>query len=534
MNTKRIYSLCFLLLITLAGCIDFDELNTDPDNPTDLDPDLLIPTIQFYPGAEWQEQQRYFIYPGGFMNQWTGAYAIVEYGGCGQQHNNYQERLWTTYYPEGINYATDVIQRTRNTPDKINLYSMARILRVQLALRLTDYYGDIPYSEAGLGYYDNNLKPQYDTQESIYHDFLKELKEAGAAFDASYPSSQYDLFYNGDLDKWRKYANSLRLRIAMRLVKVEPETARQEAEDAVHCGVFTSNEDICLIKYENVQNSSFGKGKGNGIANYLYGNVTANGSEIWLTTELIKLLEDSEDPRLLLYSGVFLNDDARTEVTSLVRAKRSSYAAMATPAQRYNYSANPDYPNDNGAVKITVGGKEQELALKNARLRPSKYLTAFDSPYIYISYAEVEFLIAEAAARKWDVNGDAQSHYNKAIPAAIKQWELFGATVTDNQVNTYLTKNPFDIDNAIEQINTQLWIHHILDPMETWANWRRSGYPKLIFHNYEPGKNQSNGTFPRRMIYPIDEQLKNSANYREAVSRIGEDNWTKRVWWDKE
>lgn len=534
MTMKKIYSLYFLLIFALAGCTDFDQLNIDPDNPTDLDPDLLIPTIQFYPGAEWQEQNRYFIYPGGFMNQWTGNWSIVEYGGLGQRHPNYHERLWTTYYPEGINYSVDVIRRTKDVPEKINIHSMARILKVQLALRLTDYYGDIPYSEAGLGYYESNLKPKYDTQEFIYHDFLKELKEAAAAFDDSQPLSQYDLFYGGDVQKWRKYANSLRLRIAMRLIKVEPETAQQEAEDAIRNGVFTSNDDMCYIKYEDVQNTTFGKGKGNGVANFLFGNNAETGSEIWLTTELVKALDDTNDPRLLLYGEVFLNDMSRTDVTAQVRSQRSCYAAMGTPAQRYSYSQNPDYPRDNGPISVEVNGRSTELALKNARFRPSRYVTAFDSPYIYISYAEVEFLIAEAAVRGWNVGSDAESHYRKAITAAMQQWSLFGATVGQSQIDSYLSANPFNSGDAINQINTQLWILHFLDPMETWANWRRSGYPNLIFHNYEPVKNQSNGIFPRRMTYPIEEQLKNRTNYNEAVARIGADDWTKRVWWDKE
>lgn len=531
---KKIYSLYFLLILALAGCTDFDQLNIDPDNPTDLDPDLLIPTIQFYPGAEWQEQTRYFIYPGGFMNQWTGNWSVVEYGGLGQKHPNYHERLWTTYYPEGINYSVDVIRRTKDIPDKINIHSMARILRVQLALRLTDYYGDIPYSEAGLGYYESNLKPKYDTQEFIYHDFLKELKEAANAFDSSQPTSQYDLFYQGDLLKWKKYANSLRLRIAMRLIKVEPERAQQEAEDAIRSGVFTSNDDICYVKYENVQSSTFGKSKGNGVANFLYGNNAEAGSEIWLSTEFIRMLEDTNDPRLLLCGEVFLNDMSRTDITAKVREKRSCYAAMGTPAQRYSYNQNPDYPRDNLGITIEVNGRSTEVTLKDSRLRPSKYITAFDSPYIYISYAEVEFLIAEAANRGWDVEGDDESHYKKAVTAAMQQWSLFGATIDQSQIDAYMTANPFTPNDAINQINTQLWIIHFLDPLETWSNWRRSGYPKLVFHNYEPSKNQSNGTFPRRMPYPIEEQLKNRTNYNEAVARIGIDDWTMRVWWDKE
>lgn len=517
----------------MISCSNFDDINTDPDNPTNMDPDLLISTMEFYPGAEWQEQNRYFIFPAGFMNQWSGSWSTVEYAGCGQKHSNYHERLWTTYYPEGIKYSTDVIVRTKDDPSKVNVCSMARIMRVLLMQRLTDYYGDVPYSEAGLGYYGHNLRPKYDTQEYIYHDFLKELREAAQALDESKPLSQYDLIYGGDVRKWRKFANSLRLRVAMRLIKVEPELAKAEAEDAIAAGIFTCTEDAAFVKYENIQNGASGKGKGNAVANYLYGNDVKVGSQIWLTTELVQEMEVTGDPRLLIYGEVMLNDDRRTDITALVRAKRSCYSAMTVPAQRYAYSQNTLYPADNTQLTITVDGKEQILALKDTRLRPSHYLTAFDSPYIYMGYAEAEFLACEAAARGWNA-GSASEHYRNAVRAAMDQMSLFGAEIPVKDVNAYLSANPFDQNNAIQQVNTHLWILHILDPLETWANWRRSGYPKLIFHNYEPSKNQSNGTFPRRMEYPLEEQLKNADNYREAVERIGKDDWTERVWWDKE
>lgn len=531
----KAFKYLMMSMLALCACSNFDDLNTDPDNPTKMDPDLLISTIEYYPGAEWQEQNRYFIYPAGFMNQWTGAWSTVEYAGCGQKHTNYHERLWATYFPEGIKNSVDVIRRTANDPEKVNIYNMARVLHVQLAQRLTDYYGDIPYSEAALGYYDHNLKPAYDKQEDIYKDFLKELKEAAEGFDASKPRSQYDLIYGGDVEKWRKYANTLRLRVAMRLVKADPTLAQQEAEDAIRSGLFTSNSDNAMVVFENLRNGSSGKGKGNGVSNYLYGNNDANGSEIWLTCELVKTLEDTNDPRLLIYGAVMLNDNARTDVTALVKAKRSCYAAMAVPAQRYSYSQNPDYPSDNSALSLTVGGKTVDLALRDTRLRPSKYLTAFNAPYIYISYAEAELLTAEAAARGWDVKGTAAEHYQAGVRGAIEQWRLFGAEPSATQINTYLVANPYDATDGIRQINTQLWIHHILDPLETWANYRRSGYPLLVFHNYEPSKNQSNGTFPRRMMYPLEEQLKNPINYQDAISRMGGvDDWTTPVWWDKD
>ncbi|MFR9166636.1 MAG: SusD/RagB family nutrient-binding outer membrane lipoprotein [Dysgonomonas sp.] len=531
---KKIFILLALFSFIFIACEDLEKVNTDPDNPTSMNPDLMIQNVQFTQGSNWQDIHRPFIYPGGFMNQWTGQYSLVEYGSKGQKSANY-ERLWNTYYPDLIRNVTDIIALHKENEKKVNTVAMARILRVQAFLRLTDYYGDIPYSEAGLAYYEGIIKPKYDKQEDIYKDFLKELKEAANSFDATKSSPQREYYYGGDIDKWKKFANSLRLRIAMRLIKVDPALAQAEAEDAIKSGVFTSNSDICFVSYENIQNPATGKGTGNPISNLLI----SNGGQFWLATELVSELEKNNDPRLLLYGGVYFSDVDRTDLTSQVRALRSCYSAMTVQAQKFSYEDNSEYPDDNKAVRVVVKGRRELLTLAQSRLKASKIITAFDAPVIYMSYAEVEFLIAEAAQRGWNVSGTAEKHYNDAITAALDQWRLFGtsASITSQQISDYLAEpgvvyNPAE---GIKQINTQLWILHFLDPIETWSNWRRSGYPELIYHNYDPSKNQTDGKFPGRMPYPLDEQIRNKQNLEDAIQRLGgEDDWTKHVWWDKQ
>ena len=531
----KVYSIVLLSLLLGISCTDFDELNTDPNSASEMDPDLMLTTVQYLPGSNWQEQYRYWIYPGGFMNHWTGKYAVTEYGGFGQQHSNYQERLWITYYPNVINKVVALIESTKDDESYVNVNSMARILKVQNFLKLTDYYGDIPYFDAGRGFYDDKLTPKYDKQEDIYNDFFKELKEAENALDESKPSAKYDLIYNGDIAKWKKYANSLRLRIAMRLIKINPTKAQQEAEDAIAAGVFTSNEDISYVKYENVRSPVSGTGKGNGVATYLRGSNDAVGSDTYISTELVEVLEEMDDPRLLnqYYCMSALNDVDRTDITDLVLQERGSYAAMTCQAQRFRWDPNTKY-NSPWSVTIENNGSPLTINQYTYMMRPSKYLMEYDAPYIYISYAEVEFLMAEAAARGWNVNGTAAEHYKNGLEASVRQWTLFGAPVDENEVTAFSAANPLTIGDELNEINTQLWVLHFIDPLEAWANFRRSGLPEIEFYNYQPSVNQSNGVAPRRMIYPVEEQTKNTDNYNEAVSRIGEDNWTKRVWWDKQ
>ena len=538
---KTIYikflAIVMVAILGLSSCTDFDELNSDPNKSTDMDPDLLLSTVQWLPSSDWQRMHRLFIYPGGFMNQWTGSWAVVYYAGEGQKNTGYFEYLWTTSYPEVIKNVVDVVERTKDNPAKINTYAIARILKVQNFMRLTDYYGDIPYSEAGMGYYTGNLKPKYDKQEDIYADFLKELKEAEADLDASQPAPKYDHYYNGNIAQWKKYANSLRLRAAMRLVKVDPARAEAEAKDAIQSGVFTSNNDICYLKHENLETPGSGVGTGNAVSNLLnpssFGGTT--GSIFWFSSDFIKPMEQMNDPRIRYIAGAYLNDKNKTDITDQVLAQRGSYAAMCCAAQGYSYDANTEYPgSDTNLDVVDASGETVSLDLAYTRLRPSNAIDAYNAPYIHMSYAEVAFLKAEMETR-WGSSGNAAAYYADGLQAAVQQWTLFGVNVDADRADTF-AKNSLRTgkEDALYDINMQLWILHFLDPLESWANWRRSGYPEVTYYNRNPSVNSTNGQTPRRIQYPLEEQLKNAVNLEEAVDRLGgSDDWTKRVWWDK-
>ena len=539
MKTKYFSFLAIALvaMFSLNSCTDFDDLNKDPNKSTEMDPDLLLSTVQWLPSSDWQRMHRLFIYPGGFMNQWTGSWTVVYYAGEGQKNTGYFEYLWSTSYPEVIKNVVDIVERTKDNPEKVNTYSIARILKVQNFMRMTDYYGDIPYFEAGMGYYTGNLKPRYDKQEDIYADFLKELKEAAADLDVSKPAPKYDHYYNGNIAQWKKYANSLRLRAAMRLVKVDPARAEAEAKDAIQSGVFTSNSDIAFVNHENLVTPGIGVGTGNAVSNLLNASSAGGttGSTFWFTSDFIKPMEQMNDPRIRYIAGAYLNDAKKTDITDQVLAARGSYAAMCCAAQDYAYNANTEYPGSDANIDIVdANGETVSLDLAYTRLRPSNAIDAYDAPYIHLSYAEVAFLQAEVEAR-WGSTANAATYYADGLQAAVQQWSLFGVNVDASKAETFAT-NPLRVnkEEALYDINMQLWILHFLDPLESWANWRRSGYPEVTYYNRNPSVNTSNGKTPRRIQYPLEEQLKNAANLQEAVERLGgSDDWTGRVWWDK-
>jgi len=380
--------------------------------------------------------------------------------------------------------------------------------------------------------------PRYDRQEDIYTDFFKELREAAALFDSSQPVPPADFFFNGNLERWRKYANSLRLRAAMRLAKVNPELARAEAEDAIASGVFQSNADMLFVAYENVFNSGPDHwGPGNPISVLLRNIANVDGSTFFFTRCLIQRMEEINDPRIRFYAAVLLNNPQRTDITDQVFAQRGSYAAMAVPTQMPAWETEVDnpFPGSETSLNVVVSGETVTVDMAFTRLRPSHYIMAFDAPRIIISYAEVEFLQAEMAVRGWNTPLSASEHFSRGLEAAVTQWELFGANVNPAAVADFVNSNPLAAGQEMNQINTQLWILHFLDPVETWSNWRRSGYPELTFFNRNPAVNMTGGQIPRRIEYPLEEQMRNPHNLREAVNRMGgRDSWMDRVWWDAE
>lgn len=154
-----------------------------------------------------------------------------------------------------------------------------------------------------------------------------------------------------------------------------------------------------------------------------------------------------------------------------------------------------------------------------------------------MSYGEVELWMAEAAQRGWQTGSSAAQHFARALEAGIKEMTVYGVPETAQSViDNFVAANPLTSGQELEQINTALWVAFALNGQEAYANWRRSGFPTLVYPNRDPGVNQSNGHIPRRLQYPQEEFDYNTNNVRNAVSKLpgAKDDWTSRVWWDKE
>lgn len=524
---NNIYIIALIMTVGFAACDDFEEMNQNPTTSTDMDPNLMLPTIQMQlSGERYETWRNSFIYASDWMQLWTGEYATVEIGGKGQKNDTYMSALWDREYSREVRNITDMVERTKDSPEQVNINAVSRIMRVLIFHRLTDLYGDLPYFTAGKGYFEGVLKPAYDTQEDIYNDFFEELALATDALDPSADQVTQDFYFEGNIAQWKKFGNSLRLKLAMRLVKVNAAKAQSEAEAAIAGGVMESNADMAIMYHNDAPFNGGGMG-GNGTS-YTFMSASPDVSSFRICTTLAEQLESTGDPRITLMAGSYLDNKDRTDVSQEVYDEIGSYTDLSVLPSNFIWQA------AGGTIEVDIDGAPTEVTGPLQLLQPAKALTAIDAPFIMMSYAEVKLLMAEAAFRGWSAGGDAATHYAEALAAGVMQYDAYGIELPDQgTIDAFVAANPLGAGTELEDINTQLWVNFAFNPMEAYSNWRRSGFPALAYPNVDPGINQTNGTIPRRMQYPINEYLLNEANLLEAVDRLeGGDDWTSRVWWD--
>ena len=271
--------------------------------------------------------QTYRSYLYAFTQQLMGCWNTTNYGGRHTLDNNEMSHIWKTFYPVAIKNLVDAESRTAGDEEKVNINAAISIYKIYLMSVLTDIYGDIPYSEAGRGYIDGISTPQYDTQENIYYDFFTELKTATMLMNAGKDKITGDVIFKGDVSKWIKLGNSLRLRYAMRISDVEPEKAQKEFEDVLsgNCDIINDINENALITYID-KAFSFGQEsytdyRGNALSQLLFGNDPANNPG-YLCSTFFNELYNSNDPRTFrigrfYYDGLMssTSSDNRVDLT---------------------------------------------------------------------------------------------------------------------------------------------------------------------------------------------------------------------------
>lgn len=379
------------------------------------------------------------------------------------------------------------------------------ILRVLAMSRICDQYGPIIYSKYG----ETMTGGEYDSAQEAYEMFFQELDEAVRVLNNTLgkpaPSfAKFDLSYGGELENWMKLANTLRLRLAMRIVKYDPDWAKEEAEEAIHApqGLMTSENDNFTVS-------------GYGWKHPLY-TCSRSYKDIFISANIQSILGGYNDPRLLKY-GI-------PKTGTNVIGVRSGIPDLDVLESQYK----------NIISEINI--------------------TSPEMPAVIVTASEAYFLLAEASLRGWDTGGSAQHFYEEGIRVSFAQW---GISLGEYLNNTNVPADWIDPlredfnslavsrvsprwddaendEERLEKIITQKWIAGFPEGMNAWAEWRRTGYPRL----FPIIKNDSQGEIPtelgvRRLTFTIREQRENPEGYSRAVELLGgPDSGATRLFWD--
>lgn len=473
-----------MLFLTIGCTKDFEELNKDPNEPTVVPTSFLLTNAQrSIMDDMWDEW-----WNGRFGLQYSQYWSQVVY----TEESRYQPRVNITnsywqYFYTNMTDLQDIIRLNTDEDTKgdamaygsnANQIAVARILKAYTFHFMTDCWGDIPYFEALLG--SENIAPAYTPQEDIYADLLKELTEAQAQIQLSGDGVDGDIIYGGDMTKWKKFANSLRMRIALRTSKVDP-NYKTEIQAAITAGAFDSYSDDAYFTFDAASPSY----------NPLYEAFFVDNRHDFAVSEImINTLVGLNDPRL------------------------SIYADMPVDTSQYHnaYHGMP-YGMDGGTATSYSGASGDYVSLPSANT-----VLAANAKACLMNYAEVCFI-------KSEINGFSQSDYVDGITASLQTWGVGSADIA-----TYVASVPAA---SAANVGTQKWLGNYMQGLQGWFEYRRTGFPALAAP-FDGALNDT-GTRPiaSRRPYPTDEQTLNETAYKAAVASQGADLIKTRVWWDQ-
>jgi hypothetical protein len=511
-GSRRLLAVSGLFVLLNSCTKNYNEINTDRNSIADAGtaelPFLFSGAIESIP---WGDQVAQNL----FADQYAQYFAST-----------------ATYFPsDRYVIVTDWVQNnfdpmyTRVLPQLQTIYSktdpsspeyaLASIWQVYAFHRVTDYWGPIPYFQAG----QPGTTVPYDAQDKIYDDFFKRLDSSVNVLKTNTdktPFGSYDLIFNGDVNKWIKFANTLRLRLAVRISNVDPERARVEAETAYAGGVLTSSPEDDVYAPKNSLDP-----------NRLSQMSTWN--EFRMSATMESVLKGYNDPRI------------------------SEYFVPAVETGTYEGLRNGLTPEQQGL--------DPNKAATNSHVGPrwsdpgSGGIPSYmETPANIMGAAEAYFLRAEGALRGWNMGGTAKELYEAGIENSLKQWGISDNAVITNYINSTATpvapgdflnspavsnvpvKFSSDPDVQMKQIATQKWLALFPDGMEAWADARRSGAVSLypVANSENPDITNPSTQWIRRITFLLSEKLSNGDEVEKAVKLLGgEDKITTPLWWDK-
>ena len=561
--------MCCCVTAALTSCSDsyMEDLNTDETKASSIAPSAQLTTALLQTYGDFGLMDTYRSYITGFTQHFAGGWNVTNYAGSVHAQDDQMRLVWDQLYNVAIKNTVDAIANSENLP---NTNAALRIHRVFLMAVMTDIYGDLPCLDAGKGYTEGIANPKYDTQEEIYNFFFDELAACVAQLGTGTDRIGGDVTsLGGDPAAWKRYANTLRLRYAMRISDVNPAKAKEEFEKALAAdgGYITTAADDAYIIYTDGPFTLYDGSRDldfrvNALGEMLYGQDST--SPTMVSSTFFNIMNSLGDPRLYRICRHYLNTkrsdvkpdrewnlDLTDAVVTYMNAVEGGEKPCNPGAAWYSDWVNAPAAGAIPALDEWVSRYPDAGFNKNnydvRLLRPmlSIDFEMPDRPGTLINSAEVELLLAEAKLKGWNVTGTVEDHFKAGVKAAI--WWLndhylesnkISDAETDAYINAIIASGALTT-NAKEAINTQAWILHMMNPSEAWANLRRSDYPVIL----DRTKLKTYGDFtydddnlqtPTRLRYPILENQYNSQNYKDALDRMGgTDDWHHRLWWDQ-
>lgn len=495
MNLKNMKWAAFALagVLSLSSCDDFGDINIDPNNPTQPDTRYMF---------TYACKRVYTFAWNGTYNPWTQMFPMYIAERQNVQYGTFDVRDFATqnYYTGNIQNLETIIDLNSNEETMNESYvapfgtaanqiAAARTLRAYYYMHLTDALGMLPYSEAIQGL-EGNFMPKYDTQEFIYEDLDRDLREAYAQFDESGTlDDTYDILYEGDIAKWKKLNASLRMMMAIKLSDVDPAAGRERFAQAYADGGIEDNADRLEYKFMAEEANE----------NILYTNIYRDGRRDFAPSiTIIDSLKSYNDPRLYAY---------------------------ADPNSRGEYNG------------IPLGIDQADVVNYTDRAEFDTRFTEQDAPMVVVPASHILLLEAEAAVRGW-INADAEDLYRRGIQASFDYYDVVGSMDEDDNSITYTDFDGYMAQPKVQltgsesekiyKIAMQRWLaNYLQNGMEAWSDWRRLNVPTLV-----PGPAMVTTHIPYRRIYTNNDYNANMDNYNAAIAAQGADTYDTRVWWD--
>lgn len=527
---KKTIITAFISLFVLSCTDDFEALNTDPNGLTDAqsEADFINVGGPFNPmflnlyryDPAWHTQLQHNLNADTFCGYMAPPRPFVG----GNNTTNYAFVDFWDQFPWDIPYSsTGVMQNAALVKERGEekfplIYAIAKILRVEGMHRVTDVYGPIVYSKFGA---PGASFPEYDSQQEVYNQFFVELDEAIATLSTDLTNEQFanfDLVYGGNYSQWIKFANTLRLRLAIRIAKVDAAKAKTEGEKSLanSAGILENNSDNFIIK---------------GGATHPLTVFNSSWNDVRMNASMESILVGYDDAR-----GPVLFENSEVTLGELKGVR--------------------------GGMPL-LSGYTDELAQKEDYVSFSRLGNSYiadktpTTDVQLMTAAEAYFLKAEAALRGWTGAGDAQANYEMGISTSFAQHNVSGnaaAYIADNTSTPIDYVDPVNASNNInaltnitvswdagadnetklEKIITQKWIAMFPDGQEAWSEFRRTGYPKI----FPVVANNSGGTIDtnlqvRRLPFPVSQRSTNPSGIEQARTLLsGPDNGGTRLWWD--